>query len=386
MIKKIFSACLILSLLSFGQKSFPIAVENPLSQNRPEKIVTVKLDGLFGVYPELSGKNLIVFDGKKELTSQMVDENSDGVFDLLLFQASFKSNETKQFAFQISKKTKNDSIAKVDGRYVLPREDFAWENDRIAFRIYGSALAGNVDNGIDVWTKRVRYPIVKKWYDGEERTPKIVYHEDHGEGADFFSVGRSLGAGSAGILWNGKLLQPGLFSYYRIITNGPLRISVEVYYPTWKFDTSKYLEIKLITLDAGEQLNKIEEQFISNSSQETLILAAGLVKRTNTTLKRNTDNRWMSLWGLTNTDSINGSLGTAVVFPFAESVSAIEDSVQYLMATTIEKKKTFIYYSGAAWTRMGDIANENAWVRYLDDFVNQYDRPLVVSFHHQKKK
>ncbi len=384
MIKNIFIIFLILSSLSFAQKNFHFTVENPISQNRSEKIVTVNLNRITGVYPELSGKNLTVYDGKKELISQMVDENADGVFDYLLFQTSFKSREIKQFIIHVSKKTP-DAQSKVDGRYVLPREDFAWENDRIAFRIYGSVLAGNVDNGIDVWTKRVRYPIVKKWYDGEEQTPKIVYHEDHGEGADFFSVGRSLGAGSAGILWNGKLMQPGLFSHHRIVTNGPLRVTFEVYYPTWKLDTMKFLEIKRVTLDAGEQLNKIEEQFISNSNEKTLTIAAGLVKRSNTRINRSADNRWMSLWGLTTADSINGSLGTAVVFPFAQFVTAIEDTVQHLMSTSIEKNTSFIYYSGAAWTRMGDITTEAAWSKYLQDFIVQIEHPFIISFTKKKK-
>lgn len=383
--KIILSIFVVLSSLSFGQRGFLITVENPIAQLRLEKIVAVNLNSLVGAYPELTDKHLTVFDRKRELISQMVDENLDGIPELLLFQSSFKPKETKQFNVQIFNKPTTNAETKVDGRYVLPREDFAWENDRIAFRIYGSVVAGNVDNGIDVWTKRVRYPIIKKWYDGEEQTPKIVYHEDHGEGADFFSVGKSLGAGSAGILWNDKLIQPGLFSHYRIISNGPLRVSFEVYYPTWKLDTMRYLEIKRITLDAGEQLNKIEEQFISNSNEKTVTIAAGLVKRSNTRINRSADNRWMSLWGLTTADSVNGSLGTAVLFPFAQAVTAIEDSVQHLMSTSIEKKKPFIYYSGAAWTRMGDIANEAAWSKYLQDFVVQAEHPFIISFTHKKK-
>ncbi len=61
---------------------------------------------------------------------------------------------------------------KTFARYVPERlDDFAWENDRIAHRIYGPALetaaAGGfqmIASGIDVWSKRVRYPIVDRWY------------------------------------------------------------------------------------------------------------------------------------------------------------------------------------------------------------------------------
>ena len=51
--------------------------------------------------------------------------------------------------------------------------DMAWENDRIAHRMYGfelnSPTAAAVGerlrgSGIDVWGKRVTYPIVDRWY------------------------------------------------------------------------------------------------------------------------------------------------------------------------------------------------------------------------------
>ena len=40
------------------------------------------------------------------------------------------------------------------------KDDFAWENDRIAFRVYGPSLerTGEISSGIDVWCKRVRQP------------------------------------------------------------------------------------------------------------------------------------------------------------------------------------------------------------------------------------
>ncbi|MEW5799917.1 MAG: DUF4861 family protein [Bacteroidota bacterium] len=370
---------------SFAQTSgITCWVENPINFPRSSETISINMGGVYQQHPNLRGKYIAVFEAKKEILSQLIDNDFDGQYDELIFQSSFKPKETKEFQIRPSKQNKMYKQPLVDGRYVLPREDFAWENDRIAFRVYGSVLAGNVDNGIDVWTKRVRYPIIEKWYAGEEQTPKIVYHEDHGEGADFFSVGKSLGAGSAGILWNGKLVQGGLFTHYRVVANGPVRISFELYYTNWKLDTAKYLEIKRITLDAGEQLNEVEEQFISNASTDSLTLVAGLVKRSHTTFKRSMDHRYMSLWGLTTSDSSNGFLGTAVIFPSGADGIAIEDTIHYLMSHAFDTKKKFTYYTGAAWTRMGDINSKKEWIRYLDEFVMRKNNPLKITF--QKKK
>lgn len=375
----------VFSVCSFSQKTgVQISVTNPINITRTIETVELQLSVLYQLYPELQGKQISVFDGTKELVTQLVDEDVNGYDDVLLFQTSFKPKEKKQFTVQ-AVNNKLQAQTAVDVRYTLPREDVAWENDRIAFRIYGNVIAGNVDNGIDVWTKRVRYPIVEKWYKGEEQTPVISYHEDHGEGADFFSVGKSLGGGSAGILWNGKLMQGGLFTHHRVITNGPIRASFEVYYPNWKLDTAKFLQIKKISIDAGEQLNKIEEQFISNSSIQTLTLASGLVKRKFTEAKRSADNRRLSLWGLTTQDSINGYLGTAVVFPFSKTTSAVEDSLHYLISTLFNKKNSITYFSGAAWSRLGDITTEQEWIHYLDEYIVRKNNPLIILYQQQKK-
>lgn len=51
-------------------------------------------------------------------------------------------------------------------RYCPDRDyDLAWENDLVAFRIYGKQPNANSGlSGIDVWHKKVSYPIVDKWY------------------------------------------------------------------------------------------------------------------------------------------------------------------------------------------------------------------------------
>lgn len=79
-------------------------------------------------------------------------------------------------------------------RFVPERlDDFTWENDRIAFRMYGPEMwtipAKRCGSGVDVWVKKVRYPIINKWY------KRKSYHRDEGEGADIYKVGKTLGCG-----------------------------------------------------------------------------------------------------------------------------------------------------------------------------------------------
>ncbi|MBQ5379604.1 MAG: DUF4861 family protein, partial [Paludibacteraceae bacterium] len=56
--------------------------------------------------------------------------------------------------------------AKVYGRYVPERkDDFAWENEYAAFRMYGPALKSeNPSNGVDLWLKASPELVVDSFY------------------------------------------------------------------------------------------------------------------------------------------------------------------------------------------------------------------------------
>ena len=120
-------------------------------------------------------------------------------------------------------------------------DDFAWENDRVAFRTYGpeaqrlilnNKKGGIISSGIDCWLKRVEYPIIEKWY--AQHFEKISsYHEDIGEGLDNYHVGKSRGAGGFSILIDKEYYNSRNFIKSRIISNGPLRTIFELEYEDW---------------------------------------------------------------------------------------------------------------------------------------------------------
>ena len=93
----------------------------------------------------------------------------------------------------------------VYGRFVRERfDDFVWENDLVAHRMYGPALETAakeplVSSGIDTWVKRAHRLVVNDWFMTGD------YHRDQGEGADFYGVGKSRGCGGLGLWAGGKL-------------------------------------------------------------------------------------------------------------------------------------------------------------------------------------
>lgn len=359
-----------------GENSIRISVINPAAIDRKAETVGVCLTDLRGKGLAGDVDQLIVADKKsgQNLLYQIGE-------DTLLFQADFKSGEEREFLIRQADQSMARPSPLVDGRFEKPREDYAWENDRIAFRMYGPALAAEVNNGIDVWTKRVRYLIVEKWYRESAMAGKDTYHEDHGEGADLFSVGRSLGAGGAGLWLDGKVRQPGVFSSCRTIQNGPIRVAFELVYNNWNAGGRVFTEHVRISLDAGTNLNRIQLMFDVSGANDSLPIACGLVKRAGTTADKDESNLWASVWGPTTNDMANGFLGTGIVFSPLSFTRFTADSDQYLVMGSAKVGEPFVYYAGAGWTGSSDFATESAWKSYLADFARRLLSPLEVKIH-----
>ncbi len=354
-----------------------VTVKNPGAVQRPVETIVVKWKDLRKGVESLNPSDVGVFERDSALVCQSVDLNLDGTMDELVFQASFAPGETKIFTVRPAPGQKLFPF-RVDAQFVLPRADLAWENERIAFRMYGSPLAGDVRNGIDVWTKRVRYLIVEKWYQ-ESAAAKDAYHEDRGEGADFFSVGKSLGAGSSGVWHNGGLCQPGLFSSHRIIATGPIRAMFELTYDSLIIGRKVMGERKTITLDAGQSLNRVEILYSGFPARDTITFVAGLVKRRNTRISADRQHGWIGLWGLTTDDTTNGSLGTGVVMPKAAFRGTLEEKDHYLISGFTLNNRPVTYYAGAGWTRSGEFATAEDWNAYLNGWALRLESPISIT-------
>ncbi|MFH0990576.1 MAG: DUF4861 family protein [bacterium] len=369
---------LILVLLLFsavliaGQKELRFKVVNPLAIDRSGEIVVIPWKQISTALPSLKPETVEIREAEsgKIVLCQFIPDRQE-----LVFQSDFKSRQKKEFLVSERQSPKPTIQSLTDVRFVLPREDVAWENDRIAFRAYGPALAKDVKSGIDVWTKRVRYLIVEKWYKNDSVKS---YHTDWGEGADFFSVGKTLGAGSCALWENGKLIQPGVFSSYKIITTGPLKAIFELNYAPVEYKGMKVSEVERISLDAGSNLNTIEVLFTAEGKKRSLEFAAGVVKRLKTQSRINNSERWVSLWGPTNDKEENGSLGTAVLMPKPSMRSSMEDTVHVLLIGRATLGKPVVYYSGAGWTRSGDFKNAKDWEQYLTSFSQKVQKPLII--------
>lgn len=356
-------------------QSVVVTVRNPARFDRQHETVALPLGT---VMPMLGTRDAALLRVRKaEGTASLpVQVTADEV----LFQCDLRAGARAKYVLSVAPVREVPHPSLVSGLFAVPREDYAWENDRIAFRMYGPAMAADVNNGIDVWTKRVRYPIVAKWYkEAEGSAPgKDTYHQDRGEGADYFSVGRSLGAGGSGLWIDGKLAQPGVFTSWRTLATGPIRVAFMLTY-VWRMGGDTVREERTISLDAGENLNRIEVRYVGARGIAAATVAGGLVKRAGTVPTRDVKECTLSLWGPTTADPAAGELGTAVVFPSGTCTEITEDKDQYLVIGRASAGVPFVYHAGAAWTGNGGFARSADWTAYLHRFVQRLREPLQVS-------
>jgi pectinesterase len=359
-----------------GGDGFAVQVKNPAAFSRALETIVVDLNREMG----RQAMAVAVYEHDEQRVSQAIDLDGNGAPDRLVWQSAFEANQTKTFEVRYGVESKGIASL-VDARFVRPREDIAWENDRIAFRIYGPALASEVNSGIDVWCKRVRYLIVEKWYKANEGNAggKDSYHEDHGEGADFFSVGRTLGAGGSGLWSHDSVVQPGVFTTYKILATGPIRALFKVSYAHGTVDGKKYVEEKTYTLDAGENFNRIDVVYPDLQRSGVITVAAGIVKRKNTVPIVLDKECAVGLWGPTTDDPVNESLGTGIVVPRASFVTMKEDKNHYLILGKTTAKKPFTYFAGAGWTRSGDLKTQGDWEKTLAMLAARVANPLKVT-------
>lgn len=280
----------------------------------------------------------------------------------------------KQINLKYVQKKASVLAARTYGRFVPERkDDFAWENDRVAFRMYGKALEFTNENayGIDVWAKRTSPMVIDKWYKTGD------YHADHGEGLDYYSVGTSLGAGNNTVYWNDTPVYLGNFSRFKVLDNGPLRTAFTLYYDAVTIGNSTITVTKTITLDAGAQFNRVEVIYTTNDNK-VVSTVTGIAKRKDAGLVFMDEQKGIMLyWEPTHPQ--HGTTGVAVIDTSANR-KVFSANQQFLMRIDIVPNKVYTYYTGACWDRAALITDFHAWHRYVNNYYERLKKPLVISY------
>ena len=360
-----------LCLFAQGEKKLLISITNASSENFLQQVISIPWKNIISKYPliDTSYFRVVNVKTKKEIPFQLEYAGKSAIQNLLI-QADV---QPKSFLkIYIQKGQPSMVVSKTFCRYVPERkDDFAWENDKIAFRMYGKALEGTKEDayGIDVWVKRT-YKLVLN-----ERYKRGEYHIDHGDGMDYYHVGHSLGAGNMAPYVNDSIWYSKNYEQWRVLDNGPLRSSFELAYNEWDVAGRLVKATKTISLDAGAQLSRIEVNYSYNGS-DSLSVVAGIIKRKEKgTMLLDELQGIMGYWEPAH--GTDGTTGTGCIF-LSPVVNMKVTGLQLLTQLSAPGNAGLIYYTGAAWDKATVITNAEDWFRYLQSFRAKILNPLKI--------
>jgi len=373
----------LLTACSQGEQGKTIVVKNVLDVERSSE--TVELSKKFLKVENLNSIGIRDLSTNVLQLTQLVDTDGDGNMDVLLFQPKVRaSSEVSYKVVAISEAEKPKADILCYSRFVPERtDDYTWENDKVAFRVYGPVAqkmiedgtpGGTLSSGVDAWLKKVNYPIINKWY--KETTEKTgSYHEDTGEGLDNFHVGISRGVGGIAVRNKEEFFYSKNYVKWKTITTGPIRTSFYLEYESWDAGGKLIKENKIISLDLGNNFTKFET-FIEGTDA----ISAGLtLHEKDGVVTGNSEKGWVSYWQ----PHGDSELGTAIVanndyFQSFEKydVEAKDLSNAYSNLKVVNNK--VVYFSGFAWKESQQFPTKESWEGYLNLFSNKINYPLTV--------
>ena len=273
---KLFGFLFVFSLLLIGcstrkktaAKVYQLSVHNPSPIERADELMVLTREMIEQKTGKLAGGEYIniTTPNNEPLVIQFDDLNKDGFWDEAVFLYTFEPNETTQLSVTQTNSRLNKAVVRAHVRMrkknadntfgplldsaTVPQStlptDFstkklptyltegpAWENDKVAFRIYMDTR-----NTKDIYGKRTP----KMMMDTVGVLPENSYHNLSDWGMDILAVGKSLGAGSLAVSVpgvNGKdtLVRLGGANVeqttFEKVADGPVRAIFRMHYKNW---------------------------------------------------------------------------------------------------------------------------------------------------------
>ncbi|MBR5849486.1 MAG: DUF4861 domain-containing protein [Alistipes sp.] len=371
--KKLFLMIAAAAMAACAPKSVEVTVTNPTDGERTNETIEVAWSTVAEKLNGATATQLVVTNAEgEEIPSQVIYAGCEEP-QALIFQVDVAPNATAQYSVKCG--TPAAYPAKAFGRIVPERyDDYAWENNLVAYRLYGPALETSPEKlitpGIDVWVKCTEKLVIDEWY------AKGDYHHNYGDGMDCYKVGRTLGGGASVPMMNGKFYpMEHNYATAKTLDNGPIRTSVELNYVAWDVDGTPVSLVKRITLDANNRFNKMENTYTGPFEQ--LPIAAGFVRHE---VKQTAQGEgWLAMVEVVSDSKqpeVDGDIYQAVI---AENAEMHAELLGHSLAVIpVISGVTMTYYNASGWSE-GGVESMEAWIEAVKAQQEKIANPLIVS-------
>lgn len=367
-----------------GISPLVLTVSNPLPLARHDEVLSLPLARLLQRRPQWRSRALAarLAGTTRWLPVQLYARDGGRAPDRLLVLLDIAPHATERLEILPAPAAMPALPNPLYARSVPERyDDFAWENEQVAFRIYTTALekTGQVFPGIDIWSKRPGRLVIDDLYqrnaEGERlHDPALSYHVDDGNGLDSYAVGHTPGDGGTAGWLDGAPVASRNASRVRITAMGPVRLRFEVDYPPWRVGKALLTQHKVITLDAGAHLNR---QVVSwhVEGAPRLAVAAGVAVHAGAELAHDGAAR-IAVWD-TPQQASAGRIATGLLLAPGQHARYVQTRNAAWALFDVSNGERIRFASGAGWSK-GDMPDFPAWQHYLYDYSMRWSHPLVV--------
>lgn len=414
----LFFSLLIIVKSGLAQNNIVIILNNPADFERPDEAIIITRQALEKRAGKISANKVPAFRkaSGEILASQADDLDGDGTWDEAIFLASLQKKEKQKVditfvtpeTLPTFKQRTQARLAKLEGETfnlitseTMPKghkaTDFsttklplyqvegpAWENDKVAFRLYFDPR-----NGKDIYGKTTSDLVMDK-----VGLPGDNYHVKNWWGMDILKVGASLGAGALAIQVidsQGKTTLARLGDQvekttYQFVTSGPVRSVFRLEYKNWQpTPTEKYNVTEEISILAG-QLYYESKVIISGFTGEKH-LVTGIVNLLSQKAIQNTDGDYIYLATHDKQSENKDQLGMGIMVRKADFINfgeTPEAGTEKILQTYYVKLKAkanqpvgFKFY--AAWEATdARFADANYFETLLKAEVKRFSKPIKV--------
>jgi len=377
-----------------------VVVSNPSGEFR-QQVVEVDAQTVCQKLGIQGGRQFQVFDrAGLEVPYQL---SHDGH---VLLDAGVRPNG--QLVFTFRKGTPRNYPFVCYGRIVPERkDDFTWENDRGAYRMYGPALqrTGERSYGLDVWSKNtpelvvdyryhtedVNIPLAQELRKTNRRAGDLLYressyHNDHGRGMDLYKVGATLGCGTPALMADGELVYPYCYKNHEVLDIGPMRVSVRLDYNPTAVKGDSVTEHRLVQLDKGSNFNRMTVWY--DGLTAPCQLASGVVLHSEDKESVVLGRDYVNYADPTDNVSVNNcQLFVATLYPDGVTQTAKKlfdqprdgNEGHALGIQDNYRGEPFSYLFGSAWSKY-DVRTQAEWQQRIDWTLRSVRQPLQVAF------
>lgn len=343
-----------------------VEVDNPSEYARTGQTVEVAWSDLCGA--GLRPDNVVVTaPGGGEEPSQVLFD--DGGRPLtLLFQATVDAGCRAEY--RVRRGVRAEYEPRVYGRYVPERaDDYAWENDLTAYRIYGPALGDPRTQGVDVWVKNTPRLIINEWFARND------YHRNYGEGMDCYKVGNTLGGGALALLAGGRVVLAGNYVTQECVANGPIRTSARFTYEMEDAAGRHVTMRRTISLDAGDRFC-VQEYELDGFGGE-IDVAAGMVLHD--VGAEASGREWIAVTEAASDSSDparDGDISLAVILRGGSG--AVHADGHVLLTRRVRAGERITMLNASGWSHAG-VDDARQWQRMTDERAAAEAQPLRVT-------